>query len=121
RASHARADLNAVASRLRLEVLEDRVERTREKLATLWKMAELVHPDRPLSKGFARVTSRAGKTLTRASDALAERLVTLHFGDGKVDALAGGEARQPAPKRVERGPSRAYLPPQPGLFDEPEE
>jgi len=35
--------------------------------------------------------------------------------------VAGGDAPQAAPKRVERGRSRAYLPPQPGLFDEPEE
>jgi exodeoxyribonuclease VII large subunit len=74
-----------------------------------------------VEKGFARVTSRAGKTLTRAADAIAERLLTLHFGDGAVDAVAGGDAPQSAPKRVERGRSRAYLPPQPGLFDEPEE
>ena len=125
RAGHARADLNAVAPRLRPDLLKDRIERAGEKLAALWKMAELVHPDRPLSKGFARITSRAGKTLTRAADAIAERLLTLHFGDGPVDAVvdavARGEAPQSAPKRVERGRSRAYLPPQPGLFDEPEE
>jgi exodeoxyribonuclease VII large subunit len=121
RAGHARADLNAVAPRLRPDLLRDRIERSGEKLAALWKMAELVHPDRPLSKGFARVTSRAGKTLTRASAAIAERLLTLHFGDGPVDAVAGADSPQSPPKRVERGRSRAYLPPQPGLFDEPEE
>ena len=121
RAGHARADLNAVAPRLRPELLRDRVERAAEKLESLWKMAGLVHPDRPLSKGFARVTSRAGKTLTSAADAIAERLLTLHFGDGSVDAMAGDQARHTAPKRVERGRSRSYLPPQPGLFDEPEE
>ena len=125
RAGHARADLNAVAPRLRPELLKDRIERSRDKLAALWKMAGLVHPDRPLSRGFARVTSRAGKTLTRAADALAERLLTLHFGDGRVDAVAGADAQpsapQPAPKRVERRPPRSYVRPQPGLFDEPEE
>jgi exodeoxyribonuclease VII large subunit len=121
RAGHARADLNAVAPRFRSELLVNRVERAREKLAALWKMAELVHPDRPLSKGFARVTSRAGKTLSRAADAVAERLLTLHFGDGQVEAVAGEQATASAPKRVERGRPRPYLPPQPGLFDEPQE
>ncbi|HEU4705080.1 MAG TPA: exodeoxyribonuclease VII large subunit, partial [Sphingomicrobium sp.] len=119
------------APRLRPELLRDRIERAGEKLAALWKMAGLVHPDRPLSKGFARVTSRAGKTLTRAADALAERLLTLHFGDGEVAAVAGepappgGPAKAKGAKverpRVERGRRRAYLPPQPGLFDEPGE
>ena len=121
RAGHARADLNAVAPRLRAELLKDRIARAGDRLAALWKMAELVHPDRPLSKGFARVTSRAGKTLTSAADALAERLLTLHFGDGKVAAVAGEQAPTTAPKRVERGPARPYPAPQPGLFDEPEE
>ena len=121
RAGHARADLNAVAPRLRAELLNNRIERAKDKLAALWKMAELVHPDRPLSKGFARVTSRAGKTLSRAADAVAERLLTLHFADGQVEAVAGESAPTNAPKRVERGRSRSYLTPQPGLFDEPKE
>ena len=121
RAGHARADLNAVAPRLRSEILFDRITSAGERLASLWKMAELVHPDRPLSRGFARITSRAGKTLTRTADAVAERLLTLHFGDGRVDAVAGEHGSASPPKRVERGRQRAYLPPQAGLFDEPKE
>ena len=119
RAGHARADLNAVAPRLRSELLAHRIVRAKEKLAALWKMAELVHPDRPLSKGFARVTSRAGQTLTRAADAVAESLLTLQFADGPVDATVDA-ASAPRP-RVERKPPRSYVPPQAGLFDEPEE
>ncbi|HUE79814.1 MAG TPA: exodeoxyribonuclease VII large subunit [Sphingomicrobium sp.] len=121
RAGHARADLNAVAPRLRVELVRDRIVRAGGQLASLWKMAELVHPDRPLSKGFARITSRAGKTLSRAADALAERLLTLHFTDGRVDAVAGGDPPQSPRKRVEPGRLRSYSQPQPGLFDEPEE
>ena len=121
RAGHARADLNAVAPRLRVELVKDRILRAAEQLASLWRLADLAHPERPLKRGFARVTSRAGKTLTRAADAVAERLLTLHFADGRVDAVAGGEAAASARKPVERGRSRSYLRPQPGLFDEPEE
>ena len=119
RAGQARADLNAIAPRLRPELLLDRVTRSGERLASLWKMAQLVHPERPLTKGFARVTDRSGKTLTRASDAIAARDLTLHFGDGKLDAVTGSA---PAPaQRVERGHARPYVAPQPGLFDEPKE
>ena len=121
RAGHARADLNAVAPRFRVELLNNRIDRAKEKLAALWKMAALVHPDRPLSKGFARVTSRAGKTLSRAADAVAERLLTLHFADGQVEAVAGESAPAATPQRVERKTPRPYLPPQPSLFDEPKE
>ena len=119
RAGHARADLNGVAPRLRPELLLDRVARAHERLASLWRLAELAHPDRPLRRGFARVTDRAGRTLTHAADALAARLLTLHFGDGKVEAVTG--SGDGGPKRVERTAKQSYLPPQPGLFDEGEE
>jgi exodeoxyribonuclease VII large subunit len=79
----------------------------------LWRLAELAHPDRPLQRGFVRVTDRAGKTIARAADAIAARLLTLQFGDGAVDATAGGS---PAP--VERKRRRSYVAGQPGLFDE---
>jgi exodeoxyribonuclease VII large subunit len=119
RAAHARADLSAVAPRLRSELLSDRVLRARDQLASLWRLAELAHPDRPLKRGFARVTDRAGKTLTHAADAIAARELKLHFGDGTVDATAGAAPSQPA--RVERPRRGPYVAPQRGLFDEPEE
>src|SRR5207237_4148423 len=73
RAGAARADLNLVAGRLRRDVLDQRISRLSEKLAAAWKMAELAHPERPLSKGYVRVTSRDGKTLTVAADAVSAR------------------------------------------------
>jgi exodeoxyribonuclease VII large subunit len=118
RAGNARADLNLVSSRLRPDVIDTRIARLTERLAAAWKMAELVHPERPLSKGYVRVTSRDGRTLTRAADACAERELRLRFGDGAVDAIVQGAGAAP---RVERAPRRSYIAPQPGLFDEPEE
>ena len=82
-------------------------------------MAELVHPDRPLTRGFARVSARDGRTLTSADAARSARELTLHFGDGTIDAVTG-EGKAP-PQRLERPRSRPYVPPQPGLFDAPEE
>jgi exodeoxyribonuclease VII large subunit len=117
RAGHARADMNLVAGRLQRELIDRRIGQLSERLAAAWKMAELVHPERPLSKGFVRVTSRAGQTLTHVEAARAERLLTLHFGDGSVDsAIDDG-----VPKPVERKARRSYIAPQPGLFDQPEE
>jgi exodeoxyribonuclease VII large subunit len=80
-------------------------------------MIELVHPERPLSKGYVRVTSRDGTTLPHAADARAAGLLTLRFGDGSVDAAVDDGA----PRPVERKPRRSYITPQPGLFDSPEE
>ena len=119
RAAHARADLSAVAPRLRTELLSDRIHRAEDRLASLWRLAELAHPDRPLKRGFARVTDRAGKTLTHAAEAIAAKSITLHFGDGNVDASTEAEPKRPV--RVERTSKQPYVAPQRGLFDEPEE
>jgi exodeoxyribonuclease VII large subunit len=99
--------------------LTDRITRSHERLASLWRLAELAHPERPLKRGFTRVTDRSGKTLTHAAEAIAARSLKLHFGDGTVDATAGAEPKQS--QRVERKPSRPYVASQRGLFDEPEE
>jgi exodeoxyribonuclease VII large subunit len=118
RSGNARADLNLIAGRLRRELIDTRIARLSERLAAAWKMAELVHPERPLSRGFVRVTDRAGKTLTHAASARTARELRLHFGDGEVDATVEGAAKVP---RVERPSRRSYIVPQPGLFDEAEE
>jgi len=119
RAGSARADLNLVAGRLRRDLIDQRVARLSERLSAAWKMAELVHPERPLSKGYVRVTGRDGRTLTCAADARAAKLLTLKFGDGAVDAVVDGASSSLHP--VERKPRKPYMPPQPGLFDAPEE
>ncbi|RIX32332.1 exodeoxyribonuclease VII large subunit [Sphingomonas edaphi] len=120
RTAHARAELAAVAPRLQARLLNHRIERGQEQLASLWRLAELAHPERPLQRGFVRVTDRAGKTLVHAATARAAGEVDLHFADGKVAARVGDAATprafRPA-KRVERGGSTSYPPGQPGLFD----
>jgi len=116
RAGSARADLNLVSGRLRPELIDQRIAYLAERLAAAWKMAELAHPERPLSKGYVRVTDRAGRTLTHATDARAARELRLHFGDGAVNASVDGR-----PAHIERKPRRSYIPPQPSLFDQGEE
>jgi exodeoxyribonuclease VII large subunit len=117
RAGSARADLNLVAGRLRSELIEQRIGRLSEKLAAAWKMAELAHPERPLSKGYVRVTSRDGRTVMSAADARSAQRLSLRFGDGAVDASVDGESRQTVePKR-----RKPYIAPQPGLFDPAED
>jgi exodeoxyribonuclease VII large subunit len=118
RAASARADLNLVASRLRSELLEQRIGRLSERLVATWRMAELVHPERPLAKGYVRVTSRDGTTLTHAADARSAKLLTLRFGDGSVDAAVDEKSGE---RTVERRPRRPYISRQPGLFDPAED
>ncbi|WP_347718067.1 exodeoxyribonuclease VII large subunit [Sphingomonas sp.] len=119
RAGHARADLAGVAPRLRRELVEQKIERSAERLAALWQMAQLVHPDRPLSRGFARVTTRDGRTLVSADAARAAAALSLRFADGEVEVTVDGApitAPPPAP-RLERKRPRPYVAPQAGLFD----
>jgi exodeoxyribonuclease VII large subunit len=119
RTAHARADLAAVAPRLQSRLVTERVVRAQEKLASLWRLAELAHPERPLQRGFVRVTDRAGRTIIHAADARAAAEVDLHFADGRVAAHIGDGAA-PVPfrpaKRVERKGRDPYLPGQANLF-----
>jgi exodeoxyribonuclease VII large subunit len=120
RAGAARADLNLVAGRLRRELLDQRVSRLTEQLSAVWRVAQLAHPDKPLERGFARVTARDGRTLIHARDAREAKALTLHFGDGEVAATVDGADQPPAPP-VERKQRKSYIAPQPGLFDAREE
>ena len=114
RAGTARGDLNLIAGRLRRDVIDQRIARLSERLTAAWKMAELAHPERPLSKGYVRVTSRDGRTLTHAADARVAQRLTLQFGDGAVDASVDGGS---PPQAVEPRRRKPYIAPQPGLFD----
>ena len=118
RAGTARGDLNLVAGRLRGDLLDQRIARLSEKLSAAWKMAELAHPERPLSKGYVRVTDRDGNTLTHAHDAREAARLTLQFGDGSVDASVDGASPRAAVEPKRRKP---YIASQPGLFDPAEE
>jgi exodeoxyribonuclease VII large subunit len=112
RAGTGRADLNLVAGRLRRDLLDQRVARLAERLAAAWRMAELAHPDRPLERGYVRVTSAAGYVVATRAGALAERALSLHFRDGPVEVAVGSSAA-PLRKRPPAGGGDR----QGGLFD----
>ena len=121
RTAHARADLSAIAPRLRHELVSQRIEQASERLASLWRLAGLAHPERPLQRGFVRVTDREGRTLIHAAAARETGLLHLRFADGTVEAIVEGSIA-----RLERAAPRSYRPQrpkpgttsQPGLFDE---
>ena len=91
---------------------------------SLWRLAELAHPERPLQRGFVRVTDRAGKTIIHAAEARAAGAIDLHFADGRVAGPGRRRHQAPQPfrpaKRVERKGGDPYLPGQAELFG-PEE
>ncbi len=107
RLSDARRDLAQSAGALRPSLLRTRIERDRHRLAAirparpiverrladattalqrLWRVAEQLHPERPLARGYALVLRRDGKVVTRAAQARVAGALTLRFADGEVQA-----------------------------------
>ena len=120
RAAHARAVYNGVAPRLRTPLVEQRIAHAHDKLESLGRLLAAAHPERPLQRGFARITDRHGKTLLHARDAREAGALSLRFADGSVDATVDGASLERAAPRSYRPakPRPAGSPPQPGLFDE---
>lgn len=68
----------------------------REKLAALARLAGQLHPDRPLTRGYVRVTNGYGVTLVTRIAAAEEARLALHFADGILEVTTGAAA-SPAP------------------------
>lgn len=81
------------AVRLRPGLVTTRIADAQDRLARLWRLAEQLHPDKPLARGYARIEGRDGKTVSTAPAARAAGAVTLVFADGRVAARVEGNAR----------------------------
>jgi exodeoxyribonuclease VII large subunit len=110
RLSHARADLGHAAGALRPSLLSAVYRRADERLESLWRLAQLAHPNRPLDRGYARIEDRRGHTLLSASAAKAAERLRLVFSDGRVDVSVEGV------ERPRRGTYVAPKPDQPKLL-----
>ena len=120
RAGNARADLNAVAPRLRRELLLDRLKRSSEKLDRCGGWPSWRIPSgrlRAASCGSPTGRGDAGAGCRRDRRAAADAALRRRHGRGDRSAGRGGSAPPP----VERKRRSAYVAPQPGLFDEAEE
>jgi exodeoxyribonuclease VII large subunit len=93
-----RAEERLASIRLRPEPVKARIAEGHATLDRLWRIAAQLHPDRPLERGYVRVEARSGGVLTRADDARAAGLLTLHFADGMID-VATEKTGQPAPAK----------------------
>jgi exodeoxyribonuclease VII large subunit len=111
RLSHARGELGRAAGALRSGLLLGVHSRARERLAALWRVAQLAHPNRPLERGYARVEDGSGRTLVTAAAARAAGRLRLIFGDGRVDATAAEGLERPRRGTYRRPPAD-----QPKLF-----
>jgi len=112
--ANARGDLARSSGALRPALLEQRVARgferirsvrldprlitrplgdARDQLDQLWRVAQSLHPDKPLERGYARVERRGGGTVSSARTAQAAGALALHFADGSVSVRVEREAR----------------------------
>ncbi|HEY9552045.1 MAG TPA: exodeoxyribonuclease VII large subunit, partial [Allosphingosinicella sp.] len=80
------------------------------RLESLWRLAQLAHPNRPLQRGYARIEDRQGRTLVSSAAARDAGRLRLVFGDGPVDATVDGV------ERTRRGSYSAPKPDQPKLL-----
>ncbi len=86
------------AARMPVSVLTRRLENSQSRLDALGRLAESLHPEAPLKRGFARVTDIAGKTISNVAAANKAGRVGLRFADGAVQALVEMGEMLPAAK-----------------------
>lgn len=107
RLSDARGDLARISGVLRPIMLTQRLANSQRQLSHIWRLAESLHPEMPLKRGYVLVKDRQGVVVSDAAKALRARALTLTFADGDV------------PVRVEPEPRPAYdrsKPEQPSLL-----
>ena len=91
----AARDLAAV--RLSPALVERPLADRREKLAALQRLAEQLHPDRPLQRGYVRVTGPDDATVTTRAAATHLATLNLHFADGTLSVATGDMPSAAAP------------------------
>lgn len=110
-----------VAARLLPSLVVHRIEAQRENLGALERLASQLHPDRPLARGYVRVTDAAGQTITDRAAAAKEVGLTLKFRDGVLDVVPAGTAQRasarPGPRATKpKQPRNDTAPRQEDLF-----
>ncbi len=86
------------AARLRRALLDRPIADKRERLAAIARLAEQLHPERPLRRGYVMVLDPKGAAVTDAEAARQEAALTLKFRDGALEVVPSGSPRPPRPK-----------------------
>jgi exodeoxyribonuclease VII large subunit len=97
------AQRHLASVRLQPSLLTAPLAQRKERLAAIVRLAEQLHPDRPLQRGYVMVLDRAGKAVTEAARAGREAALTLKFRDGPLDVVPASAT--PAAPRKGRAPS----------------
>jgi len=73
------------------QLIVRRCEEAGQRLTSAARLLEQLHPDRPLARGYARVTDRTGRTLTSRTASAEAAALTLRFADGTIDVSVDGQ------------------------------
>jgi exodeoxyribonuclease VII large subunit len=99
------------AARLPVSALLSRMQNEQARLDALGRLADSLHPEAPLKRGFARVTDADGKTIMNVAAAQKAGQVALRFADGQVGAHVSG--RESAVVKSSKPPSSKPPSPRP--------
>lgn len=69
----------------------------RQRLAALARLAEQLHPDKPLARGYAMVLDAVGKAVTSRAAAASQPQLGVRFADGELAVVPLGHPQPPAP------------------------
>lgn len=109
----ARSNFAQRAGRLRPGLVYARLSEGRTRLEGLSRLLDQLHPERPLERGYAKISTRDGATLMNAAAVRKARAVTLKLADGAVDVRVEEDSKGAYSKPRKSKPQRG----QPGLFD----
>ncbi|WP_219894079.1 exodeoxyribonuclease VII large subunit [Aquisediminimonas profunda] len=93
RLSDARGDLARVSGALRPVMLTQRLANAEQRLAQIWRLAESLHPEKPLQRGYVLVKDRQGGVVSSVTNANRAKMLTLTFADGEVPVRVEQEGR----------------------------
>ncbi len=129
-----RAHLSAPLLRLRLDRARDRLTNTRlspkllerpmaqrqARLAALTRLAEQLHPEKPLERGYVLARDGSGKVVTSAKLAARADALELKFRDGPLGVvpIGTGGATPSSPRRKAKSPARPAKPATPARQDD---
>jgi len=94
RLEHARHRLASV--RLAPTLVTARIREQRDKLESIRRLAEHLHPEKPLERGYAMVLDAAGAAVTSAAAARKEPVLGLKFRDGQLEVVPAGGSPRPS-------------------------
>ena len=92
-------DAQRQLERVRLvpELVTRPIERKREALGALARLAQQFHPEEPLRRGYAIVRDANDKALTSRALAAKEAALVLQFADGRLDVVPADAPPPPPP------------------------